>query len=134
MRSLCAFVVLVWCLCGAFVLRSPCVSDAAGAGKGGGVQSAAMSDTYEQIITAIHAHWKAHGNAYPQAIQLTERSWRGLNTLRRLVNDSMAFTLQPGWEQSLHGVPIERSVDIDTVLDVDGRRLPLQPPPPQLQG
>lgn len=85
-----------------------------------------MSDTYEQIITAIHAHWKAHDNAYPQAIQLTDTAWRELNAVRRLVNDSMAFTLQPGWEQSLHGVRIERSPDTNAVLAVDGQRLPLQ--------
>ena len=85
-----------------------------------------MSDMYEQIITAIHAHWKVHGNTYPQAIQLTESSWSELNAMRRLVNESMAFTLKPGWEQSLHGVHIERSADINAVLDVDGQRLPLQ--------
>lgn len=49
--------------------------------------------------------------------------------MRRLVNDAMAFTFQPGWEQSLHGVPIERSADIDAVLDVDGPRLPLPSSP-----
>jgi hypothetical protein len=68
---------------------------------------------YDQIITAIHAHWKVHGNAYPQAILLTECSWRWLNALRRRVNDSMAFTLELGWEHLLHGVPIQRSPDID---------------------
>ena len=46
--------------------------------------------------------------------------------MRQLVNTSMAFTLKPGWEQSLHGVHIERSADINAVLDVDGQRLPLQ--------
>lgn len=85
-----------------------------------------MSDMYEQIITAIHNHWKAHDNRYPQAIQLTDSAWSGLNAMRRLVNESMAFTLQPGWEQSLHGVHIERSADINAVLDEDGQRLPLQ--------
>lgn len=43
------------------------VGDAAGAGKGGGVQSAAMSNRYKQITTAIHVHWKAHGNACPRS-------------------------------------------------------------------
>lgn len=85
-----------------------------------------MSDMYEQIITAIHDHWKAHGNTYPQAIQLTQSSWSELNAMRRLVNESMAFTLKPGWEQSLHGVHIVRSADINAVLDVNGQRLPLQ--------
>ena len=90
-----------------------------------GVQSAAMSDMYEQIITAIHDHWKAHDNRYPQAIQLTERSWQELNAMRKLVNESMAFSPKPGWEQSLHGVHIERSADTNAVLDEDGQRWPL---------
>lgn len=101
-------------------------SDTASADKPRGVESRAMSDMYEQIITAIHDHWKAHHNRYPQAIQLTDTAWRELNAMRKLVNDSMAFSPQPGWEQSLHGVHIERSADTNAVLDMDGQRLPLQ--------
>ena len=107
-------------------LEGSVVSDAASADKPCGVQCAAMSDMYEQIITAIHDHWKAHDNRYPQAIELTDAAWRDLNAVRRLVNESMAFTLKPGWEQSLHGVHIVRSADTNTVLDMDGQRLPLQ--------
>ena len=55
-----------------------------------------MADTYENIITAIHEHWKAHNNAYPQAIELTDATWQQVNALRKLINDSMAFSLKPG--------------------------------------
>lgn len=89
-----------------------------------------MADTYENIITAIHEHWKAHDNAYPQAIELTDATWHEVNALRKLINDSMAFSLKPGWEKVLHGVPLESGASVDAVRDIDGQHLPLPAPIP----
>ena len=84
-----------------------------------------MSDLYEQMTTAIQNHWKAHNNAYPQSIELTDASWNELISMRKLVQASMAFSLQPGWDQHLLGVPVHRGADHNEVVCADGQRLPL---------
>lgn len=85
-----------------------------------------MSDMYENIVQAMQKHWKAHGNANPQSIQLTASTWQALNTMRQLVNDSMGFSLSPGWEKSFQGVSITVTEGVDALVAIDGTLLPLE--------
>ena len=85
---------------------------------------------HKRVCHTFLRHWKAHNNAYPQAIELTDATWQQVNALRKLINDSMAFSLKPGWEHMLHGVPLERGASLDAVRDMDGQHLPLPAPTP----
>ena len=41
-----------------------------------------MSNIYETLVSALGAHWKAHGNRYPQKIVLSSAQLQALQQLR----------------------------------------------------
>ena len=94
----------------------------------GGVRKAsklvAMPNLYEALIAMVRDHWKTHDNAYPQRIELSASDMQALLDERKLVNETMNFQLQPGWEQTFHGTPVQLA-DVSCMVDVNGQRLPV---------
>ena len=87
----------------------------------------AMPNLYEALIAMVRDHWKSHDNAYPQRIELNASDMQALLDERQLVNESMNFPLQPGWEHIFLGTPVQRA-DVSCVVDVNGQRLPITLP------
>ncbi len=67
-----------------------------------------MPNLYEALIAMVRDHWKSHDNAYPQRIELNASDMQALLDERQLVNESMNFPLQPGWEHIFLGTPVQR--------------------------
>jgi len=90
-----------------------------------------MSALYNHMVAALRAHWKAHQNVYPQRIELTDAALHELNAMRKLVNESMAFELRPGWESVFHGVPLQGGRPVNALVAADGALVPLELAPEQ---
>lgn len=83
-----------------------------------------MPNLYEALITMVRDHWKTYDNAYPQRIELSASDMQALLDERKLVNETMNFQLQPGWEQTFHGTPVQLA-DASCFVDVNGQRMPI---------
>lgn len=81
-----------------------------------------MPNLYDALTTILREHWKHHDKAYPQRIELSPSDVQTLYADRKLVNDSMNFKLQPGWEDTFHGVPVQQA-ELSAVVDVNGQRI-----------
>lgn len=84
----------------------------------------AMPNLYDTLISILRDHWKTHNNAYPQRIELSAYDMKGLLDDRQLVNDSMNFKPNPGWETHFLGTPVQ-AADVSCVIDVNGERIPV---------
>ena len=87
-----------------------------------------MPDLYEVLTAIMRDHWKRHNNAYPQRIELSASDMQLLLDERVLVNQTMNYSPQPGWQDSFLGVPLQQA-DVSCVVDVAGERLPIAMPP-----
>lgn len=83
-----------------------------------------MANLYTPMTKALQAHWKAHENAYPQKFVLTDSALTALNDCRRLVMESIASPLSPGWEREFMGVSIEKGT-ANVMIALDGTEVPL---------
>lgn len=83
-----------------------------------------MPNLYDTLIGILRDHWKTHNKAYPQRIELSAHDMQVLLDERQLVNDSMNFKLNPGWETHFHGTPVH-AADVTCVVDVNGVRIPV---------
>lgn len=83
-----------------------------------------MPNLYDTLIAILREHWKTHNNAYPQRIELSASDMQVLQAERVLVNENMNFKLNPGWEDSFHGTPVQLA-DVSCVIDLHGERIPV---------
>ena len=83
-----------------------------------------MANLYDSLVAALRAHWTAHGNTYPQHIELTAGDLQALNEERKLINDTMNFRQMPGWEQVFHGAQLQVG-EVNCLVLASGERLPV---------
>jgi len=83
-----------------------------------------MSNLYDALVALLREHWKNHDNAYPQRIELNAADLQALNAQRKLVNESMHFVQEEGWEGFFHGTPLQAG-EISCLVDVQGKRIPI---------
>lgn len=87
---------------------------------------------YFQITAALSAHWKAHGNKYPQKILLTPTQHQGLCDYRYMAGTgepSPAKAPRAAAGEKFMGVLIEHDDRTPGVMvGVDGVEIPLQAP------
>ena len=77
------------------------------------------------MVDALRSHWAQHENRYPQRFELTDGALRELNETRKLVNQSMAYTLPEGWESTFLGVPLVGGSPSNALVAVNGDTQPL---------
>ncbi|KQO38106.1 hypothetical protein ASF19_20240 [Acidovorax sp. Leaf84] len=84
-----------------------------------------MAHIYEQLVTALKAHWKAHNNAYPQKFILSSADNATLKHARASI--SKAVTGQAMDEHTTFmGVKLEvNDASPGVVIAVDGAETPL---------
>jgi len=86
-----------------------------------------MSNIYETLVSAIRAHWTAHGQQYPQKILLTPQQHRELLDQRRTGRIALGSGGEPEVDRFL-GALLE--IDASTpgaIVAVDGTVSPLLP-------
>lgn len=62
---------------------------------------------YDSMLGALHEHWKANNNAYPQCFELTKIALDDLNAGRTLVRKTVGLKPLEGNEfHEFHGVKL----------------------------
>lgn len=80
---------------------------------------------YDSMLAALHEHWKANNNAYPQCYELTKIALDDLNAGRSLVRKSIGLkTLEGNDFHEFHGVKLVVG-EINALVAKDGTRVPL---------
>lgn len=84
-----------------------------------------MAHIYDQLLTALKAHWAAHNKAYPQKFLLSSTDIGTLRDARESIN--LAVTGKPlGDHTTFMGVKLEVSdAKPGVVVAVDGTESPL---------
>ncbi|RYH68078.1 MAG: hypothetical protein EON54_02905 [Alcaligenaceae bacterium] len=84
-----------------------------------------MAHIYEQLLTALKAHWKAHSNAYPQKFIISSADNGTLKDTRASIN--IAVTGKPLDDHTTFmGVKLEvNDASPGVVIAVDGTETPL---------
>ena len=77
------------------------------------------------MVDALRSHWTQHENKYPQRFELTDSALKELNETRQLVNESMAYSLPAGWQQTFLGVPLQGGAAVNALVTLDGVAQPL---------
>lgn len=86
-----------------------------------------MAHIYDQLLTAVKAHWKAHENAYPQKFILSPADNAVLRDARESINKAVT-----GKELADHSKFMDVKIEVregspGEVVDKDGVSHPLPP-------
>lgn len=84
-----------------------------------------MAHIYEQLLTALKAHWKAHNNAYPQKFILSSADNATLKDTRVSISKAATGKATDDYTNFM-GVKLEvNDASPGVVIAVDGAESPL---------
>lgn len=84
-----------------------------------------MAHIYEQLVTALKAHWKAHNNAYPQTFILSSADHATLKDARASISKAVTGEALDDHRKFM-GVKLEvNDSSPGVVIAVDGTEIPL---------
>lgn len=84
-----------------------------------------MAHIYDQLLSALKAHWTAHNHAYPQKFLLSSADYSTLKDARESIN--LAVTGKPlSDDTSFMGVKLEANdATPGVVVAIDGTESPI---------